>query len=267
LDKLEKINAETTCLKLALYQGPSPQGDTSEAMRRIDDMLSAAALAGARMMVFPELFLPGYNQMQSPAFATQRTGEAWETAFSELTKKHGCGLCIGWAELTQNGIYNAASCFDHAGQKRAHYRKQHLYGPIEKSVFNAGQGDCVFELDGVKTAILICYDVEFAHRVRALREHDVDLILVPTANPIAFGKVSDVLVPARANENRVTIAYANYCDAENGLTYGGRSVIVGPDGDVLAAAGRGEALLIVNLNAVDRIDTSMLSTQREDLRA
>jgi 5-aminopentanamidase len=254
-------------LKLALYQGPSPAGDQREALRRVERILFAAARAGAEMAVFPELFLPGYNQMQSHQGLAQRQGGAWEVEFSRLAKSAGCGLCIGWAESADGKTFNAASCFDAQGQKLAHYRKQHLYGPVEKSVFTTGDTDCVFELKGKKTALLICYDVEFAHCVRALRERGVELLLVPTANPIAFSKVSETLVPARSLENRLSIVYANFCGQENGLTYGGGSVIAGPDGEALATAGRGEALLIVDLGVTQEIDPALLSTQIEDLRS
>jgi 5-aminopentanamidase len=251
-------------LKLALYQGPSPQGDVTGALQRVDSILAAAAHAGAGLVVFPELFLPGYNQMQEHHAAAQVQGGPWEQAFARLAKKSSCGLCIGWAERAAETTYNAASCFDATGKKLAHYRKQHPYGPTEKSIFAAGSSDCIFDFNGKKTALLICYDVEFAQRVRRLHEHGVELLLVPTANPIAFDVVSDTLVPARAFESRMTIAYANLCGSENGLTYGGRSVIVGPDGAMLAKAGRGEALMIVDLNVVDAIDPALLSTQLQD---
>ncbi len=251
-------------MKIAIYQGPSPQGDVIEALQKVETALSSAARFGAVMVVFPELFLPGYNQMQSHDAVAQVQGGVWEKDFSRLAKKANCGLCIGWAERADGKTFNAASCFDAAGQKLAHYRKQHPYGATEKSVFVAGDSDCIFEFNGKKTALLICYDVEFAQRVRALHEHGVELLLVPTANPVAFDVVSDTLVPARAFESRMTIAYANLCGSENGLTYGGRSVIVGPDGAILAKAGRGEALLIVDLNVVDAIDPSLLSTQLQD---
>jgi 5-aminopentanamidase len=251
-------------LKLALYQGPSPQGDVAEALRRVETMLNAAACAGASLVVFPELFLPGYNQMNGHQAAAQAQGGLWEQELSRITKKTKCGLCIGWAERAEDTTFNAASCFDASGLKLAHYRKQHPYGPTEKSVFTAGKSDCIFDFNGKKSAMLICYDVEFAQRVRGLHEQGVELLLVPTANPIAFDVVSDTLVPARAFESRMTIAYANLCGTENGLTYGGKSVVVGPDGAILAKAGRGEALLIVDLNVVDTIDPSLLSTQLQD---
>ena len=48
-------------MRLAIYQGPSPKGAMGIALGTIDRMLTAAAAAGARMAVFPEVFLPGYN--------------------------------------------------------------------------------------------------------------------------------------------------------------------------------------------------------------
>ena len=46
-------------MRLALYQGPSPAGDPEAAFATIEGKLLAAAAAGADMMLFPELFLPG----------------------------------------------------------------------------------------------------------------------------------------------------------------------------------------------------------------
>jgi nitrilase len=76
--------------------------------------------------------------------------------------------------------------------------------------------------------------------------------------------VPNILVPARALENRMTIAYANYCGTEAGLSYGGKSVIVGPDAEVLAQAGIGETVLITDISVIHQIDPALLSTQLED---
>ena len=99
----------------------------------------------------------------------------------------------------------SVSCFNQAGKKLAHYRKIQLFGPTEKETFQAGGAYSTFELNGLKAAILICYDVEFAHHVCSLRDLGVELLLVPTANPIPFTNVSDTLVPARAAENGATV--------------------------------------------------------------
>ena len=48
---------------IAAYQGPSPEGDMVQAFRKINETLAQAAKQGAKMVVFPELYLLGYNQM------------------------------------------------------------------------------------------------------------------------------------------------------------------------------------------------------------
>ncbi len=253
-------------MKLALYQGPSPAGDVDEALQRVDTMLAAAAAAGAGMAVFPELFLPGYNQPDLQRALAQQAGGAWEDRLAGLCRAHGCGLAIGWAERDGDRLYNTASCLDAGGTTLARYRKIQLFGPVEQATFAPGAAYVTFALGRYRAALLICYDVEFAHHVSALADLGVEVLLVPTANPAGFDAVPDFLVPARAAEARMIIAYANLCGHEAGLDYGGRSLIAGPDGVALALAGRGETLLVADLAQCDGLDKARLSTQAADRR-
>jgi predicted amidohydrolase len=104
------------------------------------------------------------------------------------------------------------------------------------------------ELDGLKIGILICYDVEFPEAVRALALAGAELIAVPTALIRPFDIVARTLVPARAFENQVYVAYAGICVSEAGLEYCGLSCIVGPDGQDLAGAGTGPDLLLADID-------------------
>ncbi len=253
-------------MKLALYQGPSPAGDLGVAFAAIDRTLGTAAASGAQMALMPELFLPGYNQTDRMAALAQPRDGDWQSRLSQLCRAHGCGLTIGWAERAGDVVYNSATAFDGQGNVLGHYRKIQLFGPAEAAIFTPGDAYCTFDLNGRKTALLICYDVEFAHHVHALADLGVDLILVPTANPAGFDVVADAMVPARAAERALTIAYANLCDTENGLTYGGKSIIAGPDGQALATAGRGPTLLIADLAATADLNPATLSTQSRDRR-
>ena len=60
------------------------------------------------------------------------------------------------------------------------------------------------------------------------------MVLAPTALAAGFDDVPQVLLRARALENGVALAYANHTGEEDGLVLGGGSVIVGPDGGLLA---------------------------------
>ncbi len=253
-------------MKLALYQGPSPKGNVEEAFTRIADKLSAASAAGSGMLVFPELFLPGYNQPALHHSMAQPQGGPWEQRLSELAREAGCGITVGWAEREGETVYNAASTHDANGVKLAHYRKIQLFGEMENRVFAPGDSYTMFDFNGRKTALMICYDIEFAQHCWAMKQLGAELVLVPTANPVPFTHVSDVIVPARALENELTIAYANLCGPEGDLHYCGASVISGPDARPLAKAGTDETLLIADLSAVEAIDPALLSTQHKDYR-
>ncbi len=253
-------------MKLALYQGPSPAGDMALALKKVESVLSSAAMSDVQMVVFPELFLPGYNQPDLHHSMAQPQGGEWEQALRDIANTCGCGLTIGWAESDNGRYYNAASCFDQAGNKIAHYRKLQLFGAMEKTNFEFGESYTTFQWADFKVALLICYDVEFSHHVQRLKNQGVSLLLVPTANPSQYDNVSKLLVPARAFESGTSIVYANYCGHEGDLHYSGLSLIVGPDGEPIAQAGRGEALLIADLDHISNIDPAVISTQHLDFR-
>jgi predicted amidohydrolase len=85
--------------------------------------------------------------------------------------------------------------------------------------------------------------VEFPEATRALALAGADLIVVPTANMADYDFVARSLVPVRAYENQLFVAYANFTGPEGALQYGGLSVVAGPDGAPLAQAGRDEVLV------------------------
>ncbi|WP_306005904.1 carbon-nitrogen hydrolase family protein [Aquicoccus porphyridii] len=251
-------------MKLALYQGPPIEGDIDAGLARIERHLSAAAMAGARMVVFPELFLPGYNRPDLHESLSQPLGGEWCTRLAALARAAGCGLCIGWAERDGDTVYNAATAFGPDGEMLGHYRKIQLYGPMEQASFAFGNGYTVFDFAGHRIALMVCYDIEFAHHVKALADRGTTLILVPTANPAGFEHVSTAIIPGHAASHALTIAYANFCGTERGLAYGGHSVIVGPDAVALASANTTETLIVTDI--AKPYDPALLSTQSADHR-
>src|SRR5699024_9929538 len=78
-----------------------------------------------------------------------------------------------------------------------------------------------------------------------------DLIAVPTALAVGSPQVTGTLVPARALENQVTVAYANHTGTEAGVRFSGSSMVAGPDG-VLSRAGPGPDLLIAEVGPAPR---------------
>ena len=250
-------------MRLAIWQTRSPAGEPEAALAGLDAALTSAAAAGAVMLVTPEVVLPGYNSAAIAALAQPRDG-AWLNRVAALCRRTGCGVTLGYAERDGARTFNAAVAFDGTGTRLADYRKIQLYGPREKELYVAGDAYAVFDLHGVKTALLICYDIEFAPHIAALAAMGVQLILCPTANMQPFTHVVRFTVPAMAANHGLSIAYANYCGTEGDLTYVGGSLIADPYGEPLVQAGQGPSLLMADLPA--NLDAARLSTQSTDYR-
>lgn len=256
------MNEDGAGLTLALWQGASVQGDCARAFAAIGRAAAAAGAAGASAIVFPELFTSGYERDDLPALALTRDQIAARLA--PLAIVAGCAIVTGYPERLDDGIANSAICIGANGRLLANHRKIQLYGETEADRFQPGDSYTTFDLAGRRAAMLICYDVEFAPHVAALRDLGVDLILVPTANMRPFEHVGRHVVPAMAANHGLCIVYANYCGQEAHLSFYGGSSITGADGQVLAQAGAGPCLLVAALPA--QHDPALLSTQARDLR-
>lgn len=248
-------------MRIALWQGPSVECDIEAGMTALGAALRAAGAMGARVLVAPELYLPGYNQDALVDLAQPRGGP-WHQRLAALAREACCGLVVGYAER-EGVLYNSAVAFGADGAELAHYRKIQLFGPREQRLFAFGEAYAVFDFHGRKAALLICYDIEFDHHISALKAMGVDLILCPTACPKPFENVAQSVVPAHSANHALSIAYANYCGDEGDCAYFGLSVITGPHGQVMAQAGAGPALLVADIPPPD---PARLTTQARDRR-
>lgn len=249
-------------MRLAIWQGRSPEADLDRAFAETEAALAAAAALGAAALVLPEIWLPGYNQPDIPAQALPLDSLPLHR-LAAAAKRHGTTLVTGYAERDGAQVYNSAACFGPDGSLLANHRKVQLYGPRERAIYAGGDRLTTFRLGMETAAILICYDVEFAPHVKSLADRGVSVILAPTANMAPFTHVVRHTVPAMAANHGLTIAYANYCGSEGDLTYVGGSLIAGPHGEVLAQAGDHPALLVAE---IPPRDPARLSTQATDLR-
>ncbi|WP_432519171.1 nitrilase-related carbon-nitrogen hydrolase [Kineococcus sp. SYSU DK006] len=209
--------------------------DVAQNLRTLERVAADAARAGADLLVTPELFPTGYDP------GRVRADPSVLPHVVDLARRTGVALVV--SEPHDGAI--TAVVVDRDGTVLGRYVKTHLYGPAERAAFRPGDGTpLVVQVAGLRVGVLVCFDVEFPEAVRGLALAGADVVAVPTA--IFDASVARVLVPARAYENRVALAYANHVGpAADGSTFSGGSVAVGPDGRVLAAAGADEAALLV----------------------
>jgi predicted amidohydrolase len=244
-------------MRIAVFQGPLEGGDVARNLDRLAVAARQAAASGAGLLICPEMFLTGYaiGPAAVAALAEPVDGPSAARA-AEIARAAGIALLYGYPERDADGrVYNAALLIDRDGRQLANHRKTHLFGALDRDAFAPGQGPpTVAELDGLKLGILICYDVEFPENVRLLALEGVAMVAVPTANMAPYTFVCRALVPARAYENHLFLAYANRCGREGELGYLGQSCIVAPDGTDLARAGPAEEMILADIDPARIVD-------------
>jgi 5-aminopentanamidase len=227
-------------LKLALWQAAAEERDAVAFCRALD-----AALAGtdADLLVTPELCWPGYGDAARARAAAVGRDSALIAEVRALAARHRRAIVLGYAEATGDGMFNSALCIGPDGSVVQNYRKQTWANDYERAVFGTGPAGQVMTLFGIPTAVLICYDAEFPELVRRATTDGARLVIVPTALRPKWRVVSDTVIPARAYENGIFVAYCNHAGAAGGNSFCGLSVVAGPDGVATARAGAHPCLL------------------------
>lgn len=256
-------------MRIAIFQGPARAGTVADNLERLAGEARLAAGQGARLLICPEMFLTGYaiGRAAAEALAEPADGPSARAA-GEIAQASGVALLYGYPERGADGhIYNAAILVDRDGRTLLNYRKSHLFSDLDRGMFAAADElPAPAEIDGWRLGALICYDVEFPENVRRWALRGVDLVCVPTALMEPYHFVARSLVPARAYENQIYLAYANRCGREGDLAYLGQSCIVAPDGVDLARADAGEALLVAALDRRRMEQSRALNTYFADRR-
>ena len=253
-------------VRLALFQGRAEPLDLAANLAVLDEAAREARAAGADLLLTPELFATGYAPELIRDSVSAGAAADLDRDLAGIAARHDIALVYsapGPGPADDRGI--ASALVDRTGRVVTRYAKSHLFGAEERASFRPGAAPPpVVDFLGLKIALLICYDVEFPEVVRDAALHGATLVLVPTALTRGYENVARVLVPARALENAVTVAYANHVGVEAGLDLAGASVIVGPDGNIVADAGRATGLSYATVTAVGP-DVDYLADRRPEL--
>ncbi|MDW4497955.1 carbon-nitrogen hydrolase family protein [Sulfitobacter sp. D35] len=245
-------------LHLGLWQSAGTPGDITANLAEVRRAADEAASAGVELLVLPECFLTGYFTDGDVAETAQRVGRQVHEDLASVAASTGVALVVGSYESDGAHVYNSAFVILPDTGLAGTYRKRALFGTWERAVFTPGRAPFLFDYKGVRIGLNICYDIEFPERVRELALGGADVVLCPTAVMAPYDMVPRHIVPARAFENHLFVAYANRIGVEGPYAFIGQSRIADPLGRVSAAAGAEPALV----HAV--LDMALRDTARAD---
>ena len=224
-------------LRLALAQLDVTVGALAENRERIARACTSAAAAGADLVLAPELAISGYppEDLVFRAAFLARCREEVE----RLAATIDVPLIVGCPWLVADRVYNSALVLANGGIV-ARYDKRELpnYGVFdEERTFSPGRRNVAIESGGGLLAVTVCEDIWLPDGVvsEAVGAGAACLLNI-SASPYDLGKglSREEMLRTRARDGMCTVAYCNLVGGQDELVFDGRSVVIGPDGDVLA---------------------------------
>ena len=250
-------------MKLALAQIEVRGGDVGGNVGRAVDAVERAADRGADLVVLPELFTVGYFAFESYARTAepldgetlQRLGDVAAaqnvavlagSVVEDLAASHEAGVDTPAAD----GYANTAVFLDRTGDRRAVYRKHHLFGydSAETDLLTPGERVETVDFAGFTVGTTTCYDLRFPELYRDLVEAGATLVLVPSAWPYPRVEHWRLLPRARAVENQCYVAAVNGVGSFPDADLLGRSTVYDPWGTPVAGAAEEPALVTVDVD-------------------
>jgi len=225
-------------LKLSVLQQPLVWLDGEANLAHFDGLLGS--LTGRDLIILPEMFTTGFA-MQAPGNALPQSRVVeW---LHQWAKKLGAMIGGSVALSTTEGAVNRFLLVEPQGKVHS-YDKRHLFRMAgEHNYYVPGKRREIVEWRGWRILPQVCYDLRFP--VYSRNKQDYDLALYVANWPARRSHHWQTLLTARAIENQAYVAGCNRVgDDDNGHHYSGDSLIINPQGEELARAEPGSAMII-----------------------
>ncbi|MCY4654434.1 MAG: NAD+ synthase [Dehalococcoidia bacterium] len=239
--------------RIALAQINLTVGDLEGNARKAVRYIQMARDAQADLVAFPELTIPGYppeDLLLKPQFLDENRRYMESVA----SQSEGIAVVVGFADAVGTEVYNAAAvAFD--GQLIDVYHKMFLpnYGVLDEDrYFRPGDTCPVYVINGTSVGVNICEDIWYPVGPTVVqRNAGAEVIVNINGSPFHAGKrrFKEKMLATRAADNELFLAYVHMVGGQDELVFDGASMVLDPQGDLIAASGQFvEDLLVVDLD-------------------
>ena len=260
----KQVSLPQAPLRIAAAQAQPVSGDVTANIARTVELTRIAADRGAKLVVFPEKFLSGYEPdliAGDPAKYAFDEHDARLEPIRQVCREREIAVIVGAATRGiggVDGLHISSLIFNRSGELIEPYHKQHLYSG-ETKIYRPGTQGCMLEIDGWRLALGVCYDSGFPEHARNAAVNGAHAYLVSALFSVKTGyHQSRIWFPARAFDNTLYVLLSNHVGTTGCWETCGASAIWGPYGDVVSEASRDRAEVIAAL-----LDPAVLADVRE----
>lgn len=265
-----------TKITAALVVQNCPAGRIEDNLAQTIAFAQQAAARNARIVVFPEMNLTGYDTGKKVLTISRQMSDPLITPLVSCAVENKITILAGLAEITQKKKIYATHLVISPDGKVRKYRKTHT-APFEQEYYSRGSAVPVFDAAGLRFGLELCYDAHFPELTQALALQGAHVVFIPHASPRGTSqeKYDSWLrhLTARAFDNAVYIAACNQTgDNRAGLNFPGLNLLIGPDGRVAACnldGDEGFSMVTIDLSFLEEIRSHkmryFLPNRRSDL--
>ncbi len=203
------------------------------------------------LIVFPELYSSGYHMGQDYLLCNAESMNGnFINSIKKCAKENHVAVLMPFLEKRENNIYNSVAVVDNEGSLKGIKRKAINWKTELNFIVEANLEENldVFEVNGVKIGILICYEASFPELSRILADKCAELIIVTAF----WGKWAlnhwETQLKARALDNNLFLLGVN--GLQNRKTCG-NTMVISPKGDIINKLNLEEGVLIQEINMDD----------------
>ena len=242
--------------RVALAQINTTVGDLDGNAEKIERSVEAARKAGADLVAFPELTIPGYPP-EDLVFKQQFIDDNLAVLRRLASGTRGITAIVGFIDRGQDA-YNAAAVVAD-GEIAGVYRKIFLpnYGVFDEDRYFRAGTDCpVYVVGGTGIGLNICEDIWYPVGPTVVQaQNGAEVIVNINASPYQLDKAEyrEKFVATRAIDNGVFVCYVNLVGGQDELVFDGASMIWDPRGNLVARGHTFEEDLVIADLDVDMV--------------
>jgi predicted amidohydrolase len=252
-------------MKVALCQMNIAWENKEDNYLRVEQQLKEVREKGVKLFLLPEMSFTGFSMNTT---VTKEANNETINQMREYAVQYHTAIGFGWVKDCGEKSENHYTIVDNEGKIISDYVKIHPFSYSGEDVkFQSGNKIAVFELDNIKFATFICYDLRFPEIFQAASK-TTNTIIVPANWPASRSEHWKCLLRARAIENQVYIFAINCVGEVGGLRYSGDSCVINPNGEILMELSGEEGILdyeLVDDGGVFRNSFQVKKDRREDL--
>lgn len=226
--------------------------------------------ADVDLIVLPELAATRYDLRRHLIDVAPQADDPRMMRLRDAAARARTVAVVGFAERVDDApsaLHNSALVIEADGSIAGIVRKTHLFGG-ETRVFTPGSVITPVPTSVGMLGVVVCFDIEFPEVGRSLAMAGADILVVLSANMHPYTDYHVTYAKARAMENNLPLAVANWVGEGPRFTFLGRSCIVSASGKTVADAGEqagvATATVAIGRSLVDA-DLDYLNLRRPDV--